>query len=213
MKRGLILGAGRGPRLSVLELIKASSGGLGVGEIARQLGMSYMGVKAHCVALAKSGLLETWRSPSSKGRPVLLYRLTNAGEELFLGPPQRLATGLLREAERLFGVAAPQKLLLMYYRSEAARYRSVVGEGALPEKLAAFVKERGAEGRMPALEHSGDQGNEGWILRESHDPDAEATEVCPAAAGYQEHMVGEVLGLPVARTQAGASVVYRPRVH
>ena len=211
MKRGLILGAGRGPRLSVLELIKASSGGLGVGELGRQLGMSYMGIKAHCVALAKSGLLETWRSPSSKGRPVLLYRLTAAGEELFLGPRQRLAAGLLREAERLFGVAAPQKLLLMHYRTEAVRYRSQIGEGSLPERLAAFVKERDAEGRMPVLDRAEDQGKGGWILKESHDPDAEAIEVCPAAAGYQEHMVGEVLGLPVARTQAGASVVYRPR--
>ena len=66
---------------------------------------------------------------------------------------------------------------------------------------------------MPVLDRAEDQGKGGWILKESHDPDAEAIEVCPAAAGYQEHMVGEILGLPVARTQAGASVVYRPREH
>jgi predicted ArsR family transcriptional regulator len=207
MKRGLILGAGRGPRLSVLEIIRGVPGGLGVGEIAKRLGMSYMGVKAHCVALTKAGHLETRRSPSSKGRPLLLYRLTERGEEMFRGPRQRLATGLLREAGLLFGAAAPQKILLKYYRAEALRYRESVGEGALSERLSAFVRLRVSEGREATLE----EGPEGWILRESLDPEAEVVEQFPVVAGYQELLVGEVLGVPVERLNEGSTLLYRPR--
>ena len=42
-----------------MELIKCS-GGLSVGELAEVMGMSYMGVKKHCLAMHKLGLLETW---------------------------------------------------------------------------------------------------------------------------------------------------------
>lgn len=207
MKRGLILGAGRGPRLSVLEIIRGVSGGLAVGEIAKRLGMSYMGVKAHCVALTKAGLLETRRSPSSKGRPLMLYRLTERGEEMFRGPRQRLATGLLREAGVLFGAAAPQKILLKYYRTEALRYRESVGEGELSERLAAFVRLRDSEGREATVK----EGPGGWILREGLDPEAELVQQFPLVTGYQEVLVGEVLGLPVERLNEGTSVLYRPR--
>lgn len=207
MKLDLILGAGRGPRLSVMEIVRDASGGLGVGEIAKRLGMSYMGVKAHCEALTKAGLLETRRSPSSKGRPLLLYRLTPRGETLFRGPRQRLAVGLLREASLLFGAAAPQKLLLKYYRSEALRYRETVGEGTVPERLASFARLRESEGRGTTIEES----QAGWILRESHDPESDVEEEFPAAAGYQEHLVSEVLGVPVERIKEGVAVLYRPR--
>ena len=112
MKTSLMLGAGRGPRLAVLELIKRSANGMGVKQLAAELGMSYMGVKAHCLALASAGYLTTWRQPAPKGRPLMFYKLAEAGELLFRDFNEDLALGLLVEVTGLFGTPAPLKILM-----------------------------------------------------------------------------------------------------
>ena len=208
MKTSLVLGAGRGPRLAVLEGIKRSGGGLSVKELSRSLGMSYMGVKAHCVALEGAGYLSTWRrpGPGGRGRPTLLYRLSEQGEDLFAESGEELALALLREAAGLFGTTAPQKLLLMVFRAREARYRGQLGELAGAERIRAFVRMREREGRMAVLE-----GESPWRIRENHDPLAPILREYPAAAALEEHLVSEVLGIPVARSEQEGAVVFVPR--
>ncbi len=205
MKASLILGAGRGPRLAVLELIKRT-GGMGVRQLADELGMSYMGVKAHCVALTSAGYLMTWRQPSHKGRPVLLHKLTSAGEELFAASALDPVLGILKEAAGLFGATAPQKLLMMYFRSTGERYRSALEGEAPAERLHALAKLRDREGRMVSLE--GDAT--GWILRECHNPLLPLMREYPGAAAMEEHMIGEVIGSPVLRREEEGSVLFMP---
>ena len=204
MRASLVLGAGRGPRLAVLETIKRFPDGMSVTELTAELGMSYMGVKAHCVALEKAGHLESLRGHSSKGRPRLLYRLTGRGEDLFEEAGHDLALDLLHEASVLFGTAAPQKLLLMYFRSQSARYAARIS-GAEPEvKTAAFVRMRDAEGRISTLQ----PGNPVEI-HECHDPLSELRKVYPGIAAMEESMVSEVLGVPVRRIEEGRKVIFR----
>lgn len=126
MRASLVLGAGRGPRLAVLETVKRFPGGISVTDLSGELGMSYMGTKAHCVALEKSGYLEGRRGISTKGRPRLNYRLTDSGEDLFRGGGNDLPLSLLREASALFGTTAPRKILMMYFRTEATRYTALI---------------------------------------------------------------------------------------
>jgi predicted ArsR family transcriptional regulator len=216
MKSGLILGAGRGPRLAVLEQIKRSAGGLCVKDLAATLGMSYMGVKAHCLALTSAGFLETWRNPSSnstgslRGRPKLLYRLTGSGNRLFSESGPDLALDLLKESVGLFGSAAPQKLLTMYFRSLGTRYREMLSGKSGNERIAALVALRDQEGRMSTL--SGDVGESRWEILESHNPLASLMSDYPEVRAMEEHLIGEILGLGVSRTQEVGGVVFRPRV-
>ncbi len=135
MRKSLVFGAGQGARLAVLDLIKRSANGLGVKQIAAELGMSYMGVKAHCLALASKKYLTTWRQPAPKGRPLMFYRLTESGERLFAEPGLELALGLLRDAEKLFGSSAPQKLLALHYRAEAERYNAMISSTEVTERI------------------------------------------------------------------------------
>ena len=46
--------------VAIFDAIKRSDG-LSVTEIARELKMSYMGIKQHCLDLEKKGYLDTWR--------------------------------------------------------------------------------------------------------------------------------------------------------
>ena len=203
MRASLVLGAGRGPRLEVLELIKRS-GETGVKALSSELGMSYMGVKAHCVALASAGYLTTWRQPSGKGRPLMLYRLTESGEQLFSEAGHDLAIGLLGEAAALFGATAPQKLLMMHFRSLATRYCGLITAEDPGARLLAFVRIRDTEGRMSLVEEFGS----GPVIRESHNPLAALMREYPAAKSMEENMVAEVLDVSVRRCEEGGIVVF-----
>ena len=205
MKKSLVLGAGRGPRLAVLEWIKRSGGGLSVQELAAALDMSYMGVKAHCLALAATGHLTTWREASTKGRPRLLYRLADSGEQLFADSGSELALGLLREAAGLYGVTAPQKLLLMFFRSLQARYGELMPGDDLLDRVRALVRLRDREGRMAEFVETAS-----WEIRESHNPLAALMREYPGACALEEHMIGEVLGVPVKRREEAGKAIFSP---
>jgi predicted ArsR family transcriptional regulator len=192
MRASLVLGAGRGPRLAVLETVKRFPGGIGVTELSGELGMSYMGVKAHCLALEKTGYLEGRRGVSSKGRPKHNYRLTESGEDLFRGVGNDLTLALLREAVGLFGTSAPQKLLMMYFRSEGIRYASLIHGKVPADRVASFVRIRDAEGRISSLV----DGSPAEI-HECHDPLGDLRKAYPAIRAMEEAMVGEALGMTV----------------
>lgn len=203
MKASLVFGAGRGPRLEVLELIRRSADGMSVKALSAELGMSYMGVKAHCIALSSVGYLTTWRQPSAKGRPLMLYRLTETGRKLFAETGQDLAIALLGEAAGLFGATAPQKLLVMYFRSLTAKYRDAITMGDPIERVRAFVRLRDAEGRISSV--CGDSARQ---VRECHNPLTSVMKQYPGAMLMEESMVGEVLGCPVRRTEEEGSVLF-----
>jgi predicted ArsR family transcriptional regulator len=203
MKASLVLGAGRGPRLEVLELIRRSSDGMSVKALSSKLNMSYMGVKAHCIALTSTGHLTTWRQPTTKGRPQMVYRLTEKGRQLFAESGPDLALQLLKESEGLFGNAAPQKLLMMYFRSLTATYREVMTAVDPANRVSVFVRLRDAEGRISSLR----EGSTREIL-ECHNPLASVMKLYPGAAAMEESMVGEVLGAPVRRAEIEGGVVF-----
>lgn len=60
------------PVLEIILLLKRSTG-MSVNELCREMKMSYMGVKQHCVELEKKRLLDTWRRPKPAGRPEKVY--------------------------------------------------------------------------------------------------------------------------------------------
>ena len=205
MKTSLVLGAGRGPRLAVLELIKRSGSGMGVKQLAAELGMSYMGVKAHCLALTSAGYLITWRQPAPKGRPLMFYKLAEAGERLFQDPEEELALGLLQEVAGLFGPAAPLKILMKYFQTQTGRYQKLLGVNPLQDRLVAFVSLREREGRMSTLVSGGDF----LEIRESHQPLASLMRSHPEARAMEENMVSQVLGRSIHRREEGGAVIFR----
>lgn len=207
MKRNLVLGAGRGPRVEVLERIKRSAQGMTVKDLSEAMGMSYMGVKAHCVALATAGYLTTWRQSAPKGRPYLFYRLSDSGEDFFDESHHEIALDLLAQAHVLFGPNAPQKLLLMYFRSLAVRYREMMdaAETSVIERARSFARIREKEGRMSTLtEGSGGE----CLLKECHNPLLHLMKCYPESRAMEERMVADVIGSTVIRGEGERAVVF-----
>ena len=176
---------------AVADVLKRSSG-LPVGEIATRLGMSYMGVKAQCLALEKSGYITTRNQHCGSGRPQLVYRLTAKGQRLFQTDDHRLAVSLLHEARTLFGAAAAEKLLVLHFQNQAVWYlEKIPDKASQEERLAALAALRNAAGHMARVE--------GGCLVESHVPLAGLFDAFPAAITMEETMISKVLGTPVTR--------------
>lgn len=168
------------------------SNGLPVRDLAERLGMSYMGVKAQCLALEKSGFLSSRNVHHGTGRPQLVYRLSARGQKLFQTDDNRLAIDLLKEAQALFGPTSAEKLLYQFFQKRGAGYaRKIPAEKPLETKLAALAALREAEGCMPRIE--------GQTLVESHCPLAGIFEAFPAAASMEEAVVSKALGMKVRR--------------
>jgi predicted ArsR family transcriptional regulator len=207
MKTSLVLGAGRGPRLAVLELIKRSPSGMGVKQLAGELGMSYMGVKAHCLALTSAGYLTTWRQPALKGRPLMFYKLADAGERLFQGSEEELALELLQEVAGLFGATAPLKILMKYFQNQSERYQNLLAQVPQEDRVSAFVAIREREGRMSTLASN----DESLEIRESLQPLALVMRRHPEARAMEENMVSQILGRSIHRREDEGAVVFSMR--
>ena len=180
------------------------SRGLSVGEIASRLGMSYMGIKAQCLALETGGQITSRNQHCASGRPQLIYRLTAKGQRLFQKDDNRLAISLLQEARTLFGTAAAEKLLFLHFQKQTEFYLNNIPADAPPEeRVSALAALRDAEGHMARVEAG--------CLWESHVPLAGIYEAFPSAVAMEETMVSKVLGIPVNRITESVGAHYQVR--
>jgi len=176
-----------------------------VSELAHSLLMSYMGVKAHCLDMHRQGYLETWRQPGNRGRPKMFYRLTMKAHELFSEEKNDLALSLLKEARQLFGPTAPQKLLMLHFRSLASKYKEII-KGETPEERArSFAEVRDREGNLSQVEAR----DSSWELIESHDPLQSLRMPYPEIDALECQMMSQVIGIPLHRHVHRVAGLYR----
>jgi predicted ArsR family transcriptional regulator len=193
---------GRTQRLAVLHELKRSTG-LPVKELARRLGMSYMGVKQHCIELHRDGYLDTWRNPKPVGRPEMLYRLTRKAHELFPVQSHEMLLAVLAAAKQLYGPAAPAKLLFVHFREKADGYRARLRGDTLEERAKWLARLRDREGCMAVFEP-------GSPLRivERHSPIAELFAQFPETEAMERELFERVLEAKVRRTMQVTGGLY-----
>lgn len=178
----------------ILELVKCSEG-LSVGDLAEAMGMSYMGVKKHCVAMEKLGWLVTWRNPRTVGRPEKLYRLTDKVAPLFPQIGDEVCLALLEAASQLEANAA-EKLMLAFFRNQTETLAASVGGGTVEERaarLAAARKESGHYSRVEKTEEGG------LRIVEFHQPLRPLFERYPTLGRMEAQMFERLLGARVER--------------
>jgi len=145
----------RGQRMEVLSVLKRT-GGLPVRPLSTRMGMSYMGVKQYCLELEKKGFIETWRQPRGKGqggRPEMLYRLTDRAHALFPPAQNDLTLELLEAVHKVYGSAAPEKLLFAVFHNRASHYLQQLPKyGSLALRTSLFARLRDQEGCMSELD-------------------------------------------------------------
>ena len=207
MNQRLIAEIGKSQRLRVVNRLKRTQG-LSVGALATSLGMSYMGVKQHCIELERLGYLDTWRRPKAAtqvGRPEMVYRLTRKAHELFPVASNEMTLAVLNSAQALYGAAAPEKLLFMVFQRKIDGYLARVKGDTVQAPAEAFAAIRDAEGCMAEFE----QDAAGMRIVEYHTPLADLLAAYPALLGrLEQEMYTRVLRAPVKREQTEVSGLY-----
>lgn len=177
----------------ILERLKKSEG-MPVSDLARELGMSYMGVKQHCVTLEEKGYLECWRVPRTEvgvGRPEKLYRLTEKAEPLFPSGGSELTLEIMRAVKSQFGATAPEKLLMKYFQERGEAWKKKIAkESTLTERALSYAKlweQAGASVKLSA-------SNEGGLrFEEFHNPMQALYEEYPTARRFEIQMMEQLL--------------------
>ena len=184
------------PVVDIIGHLKHSPG-MTVRELATAMKMSYMGVKQHCVEMEEKGYLDTFRRPVPHGRPEKLYRLTVKLDPLFPSVTPLMMLEMLAHAERIFGPAAPEKLLHTWFQAKAERWALKLDkETTLENKAIVLARLRSADGHMCMVE-----AGAGGALRlvDYHVPLADLMEKYAVIAEIESDVIERLLGHPVER--------------
>jgi len=211
MNQKIIQQIGRSQRIGIINLLKRSEG-LAVAAMSEKLGMSYMGIKQHCLSLHRQGYLTTKRAPQGTGkigRPELLYLLTPKAYDLFEQAANPVTLGVLEAALSLYGAAAAEKLLYKWFQTETLRYDSKTKGETPGERARSFAKIRDAEGFLSEFVQI---GNERKIL-EHHSPIQDILENYPATEKMEEELFRKVLRISGKRTSKKEAGQFRVEYH
>lgn len=209
MNQRLIAEIGRTQRLQILNTLKRTKG-MSVNQLVSKMGMSYMGIKQHCLTLERDGYLDTWRRPQKMGRPEMVYRLTKRSHDLFPCDSNDFTLEVLESVKQLYGPTAPDKLLHnVFERKSAALKEKAKGETVI-ERAKALVKLRENEGFMSELIEPGTDGANGGGARifECHSPIMNLLDQYPIIQKLEQDLVSNVLGTKVRREEERVSGLY-----
>jgi len=186
-------------RAKLIEEIKRSDG-LAVGDLADFLGMSYMGVKQHCINLEKAGFLKSVRIPRSvAGRPQKLYRLTSKCDDLFPSPGADVTIDLLEEVCAIYGESAAEKVLFRFFQKRKEEWKTQIYKGkSLVERATRLVELRDKVGAFSRCHYEREHG---FRIEEFHNPLQSIYEAYPSASRLELLMMEDLLGAKIKRSE------------
>src|SRR4029077_3956486 len=204
MNQRLLAEIGRTQRLEIINSLKRTKG-MSVNELVGKMGMSYMGIKQHCLTLQRDGYLDTWRRPQKMGRPEMVYRLTRRSHDLFAADSNQFTLELLRSVKDIYGTNAPEKLLYNVFEKRTAALQAKVKGENIVERAKWLNKVRDNEGYMAQF---GSPERRGPHTLECHSPVLNLLEKYPIIARLEQDMFEAILGTNVRREETHTSGLY-----
>ena len=205
MNQRLLAEIGRTQRLEILNSLKRTKG-MSVNELVAKMGMSYMGIKQHCLTLQRDGYLDTWRRPQKMGRPEMVYRLTSRTHDLFQTDSNKLTLELLKSTQEIYGANAAEKLLYNVFAKKTADLKAKVKGATVLERAKWLAKVRDNEGYMAQLVNDPKQG--GPQILECHSPIMNLLDQYPIVGRLEQDMFEAVLGTRVRREETRSSGLF-----
>jgi len=204
MNQRLLAEIGRTQRLEIINSLKRTRG-MSVNELVEKMGMSYMGIKQHCLTLQRDGYLDTWRRPQRMGRPEMVYRLTRRSHDLFAADSNQFTLELLNSVRDIYGANGPEKLLYNVFEKRTAELKSKVKGDTIAERAKWLAKQRDNEGYMTQFLPADKDGPQ---ILECHSPVFNLLEKYPIIARLEQDLFEAVLGTKVRREETRSSGLY-----
>ncbi len=164
-----------------------------IAELAEYLGVAPMTVRHHLNGLLAEGLVASQTVRRHVGRPALVFRLTEAGEELFPHRYLRLTDRLLEELKATIPPQIIEAIFAQMAQDIAADYRERLAHLPLEERVAALVELLGEEGFMARWERA----ERGYRLTEYNCPYFHIGQRHPEVCRFDQSLISTVLEAPV----------------
>ena len=182
----------RSTRGRIVTLLRRS--GCTVEELARELGLTDNGVRAHLATLERDGIVRqrgSVRRGSGGGKPAYVYELTPEAEELFPKAYEPVLRRLLDVLSERVGTEGTDAVLRTVGRRIAEeRVVSVDDVRSRLEVAAGVLNELG--GLAEVAEHNG-----GLVIRGYSCPLAAVTPEHPEVCHMAETLLAELAGVPI----------------
>ncbi len=151
-------------RRQILDLLR-TRGGMTAKAVAKELGITTMGVHRHLVAMEREGLAQAQLVRQKMGRPTYVYTLTEqAHEDLFPKNYHTLATQLLDAVHETQGDPGISNLFAARMEQLMQQYRPRMEGKTLPERVKELAKIQDEAGYMAIWYKTAD----GFILKEQN---------------------------------------------
>ncbi len=178
----------RGPQTSV---------NLGIG-----LGITGEAARQQLLRLEEQGLVLSWSEVRGVGRPVAIWRLTEAAEGRFPDAHAQLTVDLIATIRDELGQSTVDTIIGARERETRTAYRRAMTHcESIEDRIAKLAEIRSSEGYMAEWEQTADGS---LVLAENHCP------ICAAAAACQEFCRAE---LSVFQAVLGAQVTVEREEH
>lgn len=189
-------------RLAILDILKRE-GPQEAGALSKRLDITPMAIGLQLTALEdeKVVVAEFANSPTPlakptvkprRGRPVRLWRLTEAANRAFPDAHALLTVGLLNSIQEVYGKKGVEKLLQVRTRQIVEEYSKSIPTGmGLGEKVKALSAIRDREGYMTEIK-SAPLG--GFLFIENHCPICTAAKSCPGICQSEWQTFQKLMG-------------------
>lgn len=139
--------AGRSTRMEILELLRRR-GRSSAETIAGDLGVTPNAVRQHLTNLERDGLVVSQPERSGRGRPSLLFGLTERADAVFPKRYGQLATMVLQEVQDMGGPEALDEIFARVAARHAVAIEKDLAELSFDEKLRRVVAWIGRAGTL-----------------------------------------------------------------
>lgn len=206
MKSRLLRKVAKSQKYQILACIKKSQG-LSVAELCKKVGLSYMGVKQHCISLEKDGYLDSWRRPKGMGRPEKAYRLTPLAQEFFPTQYTDFTVEILDSALKMYGANAADKILYIIYQAKTEDYIKKIKSSDALGRASELAQLRETDGYMSEVIYKPQE--KVFEIIEFNSPVVEIADRFHIIHTLEQQMFQKVLGFPVKRDEERISGLYR----
>ncbi len=181
-------------RKRILTVLKTANQ-VTVADLARAVGLSPIAVRHHLSSLQAEGLITAQEVRHGVGRPFLMYRLTEAGQEMFPQKYVRLTERLLEELKANLPPETIDQIFASMAAGLAANIRTQVTGLAPEQRLAKLVELLGEEGFVANWERTA----EGYRLTGVSCPYLHVGQSHPEICQFDIQLMTNVMDAPVQR--------------
>lgn len=177
-------------RDAIVDILKRS-GPQSAATLAKDLKLTPMAVRLQLYALEEERLVSSTPRPSGRGRPTLIWSLTEASSDLFPDSHQGLALEMIESIRDLFGEAGMTRVIDRHSDLQRARYaEQLAAARTLGDRVKRLAALRTEEGYMAEAQRDGAD----WLLIENHCPICAAATACTRLCRNELEVFQDALG-------------------